>query len=1027
MRVPTFVATTIAITTCLVPFASPQRAKDQTMSIVSGFQNPPESARPRAYWWWLNGNTDKETITSDLEAMARQGYGGATLMDANGSETLKNRPVAAGPTYGSPAWTELFLHSLKEAKRLKLEISLSIQSGWNLGGPSVKPEQAIKLLTWSRQVVQGVAGAQLPLQLGAPPQKNGFYRDIAVLAYPLHHGAALAGAKGSDRKAIRDLKPKAVFIEPGFSNPDTKFLLGDYPSSPHEDDYSLDEVRDISDRMSASGTLNWVPPTGEWEILRIGYTCSGVKVSTSSGAWQGLVLDYMDHEAFEDYWGKNIEPMLKLAAPYTGSSLRNVYTDSWEVGGINWTGRFRTEFKQRRGYDLLPYLPIITGRILQDRDTSDRFLNDFRRTIGDLILTEHYQTFKRLAAVHGLGLHAESGGPHAAPLDALKVLGVDTFPQTEYWAPSKFHRITDVDRFFVKEASSAGHIYGKTLIAAEGMTSAGPQWEESVGRDLKPAIDQAFCEGFNLLFWHTWTSSPKASGLPGQEYFAGTHLNPKTTWFQDSKAFISYIQRTQFMMQQGVPVSDVLYYYGDQVPNYVQIKGADPAGVMPGFDYDVLNEEILTTGLHVRGGKILLANGTSYEELVLPPIPTASYDSLLAIQKLLNAGAVIVGKKPEHLTGLPSASSSEQRFEDLASKIWDQCDGVQIQSISVGAGTLVCGKTALATLANHHVVKDFSTADDANSSSFDYVHRKMGDTDIYFVRNTTSNAVHAGLNFRITGRQPELWSSETGEVQPQYLYTETGDGRTALPISLAPYGSTLVVFRNHTGHHFTQASIDGVQFFPSHVSSSPEVSIHEKAGRTSFLGSIAGTYRFVDDRKHETQAIAVATQETAVDAPWHIAFTPGRGAPATADWSSLMSWTDDNDPGIRFFSGTGDYTTSFLVPSTSHKASTQLFLDLGDVRETAHVFLNGHDLGILWHSPYRVEVTAVIQEGKNELRVLVTNLWPNRLIGDQSLPMEQRTTHTNITKFDQTSPLIVSGLIGPVRVIRSDEMVLSTH
>ena len=371
-------------------------------SLVAGFQTPPDSAKPLAYWWWLNGHTDAATITSDLEAMRREGYGGAILTDANGSDQEGNINVPEGPMFGTPEWNALFVHTLKDAKRLNLRISLTIQSGWNVGGPTVTGAQSAKVLTWTRKVVQGpMAG---PLQIDEPPSKNGFYKDIAVIAYPLKHGAALAGT--DDRKAIRDLKIKAVFAEAGFSVPDSKPLLADFPSVAGEEDLDVGQEVDLTkQKFNSTGKLDWDVPAGDWEILRVGYTSSNAKVSTSSGKWQGLVIDYLDRDALTSYWNTNVQPTLDAAKPYLGDSLRYVYTDSWEVGGVNWTSRFRETFVANRGYDPLPYLPVMTGRIVNSRDVSDRFLNDMRRTIGDLVLTEHYQIFGKLAAKNGLGFH----------------------------------------------------------------------------------------------------------------------------------------------------------------------------------------------------------------------------------------------------------------------------------------------------------------------------------------------------------------------------------------------------------------------------------------------------------------------------------------------------------------------------------------------------------------------------------------------------------------------------------------------
>jgi hypothetical protein len=634
--------------------------------LADGFQNPPPEARLRCYWWWLNGNTTADTITRDLEEMKAKGYGGALLVDAGGADQQGNHAVPAGPMFASPAWRALYRHAIAEAARLGLEISLNIQSGWNLGGPMVTPEQSAKLLTWSKVEVTGPADYSAALE--TPPSKLGFYRDIAVLAYPLHNPG--------HRRPIKMLAFKNASRELGMSMPPTEPLLEDSSAEPNEEDARVAEVEDLSARMTSSGRFEWRVPDGRREILRVGYTSSGAMVSTSSDTWKGLAIDYLDRGALETYWRRVLAPLIDDVRPYLGRSLKYMVTDSWEVGGVNWTARFRDEFHRRRGYDPLPYLPIVTGRILDDCAISNRFLNDFRRTVGDLVADEHYRAFAELAARDRLGIHPESGGPHGAPIDALESLGRGTFPQTEFWARSNQHRTRDDERFFVKEAASAAHIYGKTLAAAEGMTSIGPQWEESIWNDLKPSFDQAACEGMNRLVWHTFTSSPKSEGLPGQEYFAGTHLNPNVTWWPLAGAFLSYTNRVQFLLQRGRPVSDVLYYYGDQVPNFVRLKAADPAHVLPGYDYDVASEEVLAHGLTVRDGRIVVASsGTapaaSYRLLVLPDRKHISLEALRGVKQLVSEGAAVLGPMPDGSAGL--AGDAEVRA--IAAKMWGQARG----------------------------------------------------------------------------------------------------------------------------------------------------------------------------------------------------------------------------------------------------------------------------------------------------------------------------------------------------------------
>ena len=965
-----------------------------------GFTNPPPEARLRCYWWWLNGNTTEAAITRDLEEMKAKGYGGALLVDANGSEQQGNRAVPAGPMFGSPAWRVLYRHALQEAARLGLEISLNIQSGWNLGGPLVKPEQAAKLLTFSRVAVNGPA--EFHQLLAEPPQRNGFYRDVAVLAYPLAHGKPLPGSAGpgaegssAPRHPIRQLAMKSATQELGMSMPPTVPLLEDYPPAPGEEDARTRDVADLTARMQPDGSLEWRVPAGTWEILRVGYTSSGARISTSSGALQGLAIDYLDRGALEAYWRENVDPLLADARPYSGA-LRYLVTDSWELGGLNWTAKFRDEFKQLRGYDVLPYLPVIAGRILDSRETSNRFLNDFRRTIGDLIISRHYAPFAELAARAGLGIHPESGGPHGAPIDALETLGVSAFPQTEFWARSATHRTRDDERFFVKEGSSAAHIYGKTLVAAEGMTSIGPQWEESLWDNLKPTLDQAFCEGLNRLIWHTFTSSPKEMGLPGQEYFAGTHLNPNVTWWNQAGAFLSYVNRSQFLLQQGRPVADVVYFYGEQVPNFARLKGSDPAKVLPGYDYDVTDANALVHRMSVQNGRIVLPDGVSYRLMVLADGAGMSLTTVRAIRKLVADGATVLGSLPQHPMGIEEETGAAPQLPgDLAHM-----------------GT----RDALAALG---VPPDFEYQANGAPRRLDYIHRESAGVDLYFIRNTRPQSVYAEVTLRTRGKAPELWHPDTGKTEPQPVYDFTPDGRTRMPLWLEPNGSVFVVLRQPAGRRVVQLSKEGKQYFPwtAAVTEDPapvELRLHGD-GTADLATQAPGRYAVkTAGGEAFTVEVPAAPEPAAIEGPWTVRFTPGWDAPASVSFNRLESWTENRDPGIRFYSGTATYSARFFLPGSQPQAGRTLYLDLGDVREIAQVRLNGRDLGILWKKPFGIALDQAAKPGWNDLEVAVTNLWPNRLIGDQQLPPDHRLTRTNITKFRADSPLMPSGLLGPV-------------
>jgi len=332
------------------------------------------------------------------------------------------------------------VHALAVAQKLGLEISLNVTSRWNvgiIGGSTVTPQDAMKQLTFSRK-----RGGRRRLHYRATRVSaltNGFYRPIATLAYPLRHGALLPGAAGSGRAAIEDLQFKTASKETGFSMQPSSQVLRNASSVPGEEDAGVNEVVDVSSHVSADGVLRWTFSSGAWEVLRIGYTDSPMRLSDSTGARLGLALDAMSPQAFDDYWRQAISPLLDAAKPYIGASLRFLVTDSWEAGGTNWTADFREQFLRRRGYDPVSYLPIVAGRILTSRDRSNRFLFDLRRTVADLIAINYYDRFAEHAKKRGLGTHPESGGPHGAPIDALENFRNSSYPQTEFWAVSGWH------------------------------------------------------------------------------------------------------------------------------------------------------------------------------------------------------------------------------------------------------------------------------------------------------------------------------------------------------------------------------------------------------------------------------------------------------------------------------------------------------------------------------------------------------------------------------------------------------------
>ncbi|MFM7180282.1 MAG: glycosyl hydrolase [Verrucomicrobiales bacterium] len=1092
--------------------AAPQSRAD---ALESGFRNPPHSAGIRCFWWWLNSNVTRESITRELEEMKAKGFNGAMIFDADGSNQRGNARTKAGPVFGSPQWTALLLHACNEAKRLELELSLNIQSGWNLGGPSVSPQETTQHLVWSKTQVTGPSAIRQTLP--KPEAKDGFYRDVAVIAVPLAppRGAEANGRVQYEIKAsnaqpqypaknamdenpdtfwasqdaptaenpqwisvslnrpieiskltlrgrpergprsgqiqistdnrnfrsvatfnlkdsetlnasfpaqrashirlsftsAHDPKPEAgrarnvqvaEIILPGVTDgadmvsaiaplkdldlknatralgksaPDTRFMLETEPGKPGETFFSPAEVPNLTTKLSANGTLNWEAPAGHWEILRIGHTATGARVSTESEGWSGRVIDLLSPAALDSYWDKNITPIFKALGPHAGTTMKYVHTDSWEGGGMNWTPGFDRAFRERRGYDPTPWLAVLTGHIIGSRAESDAFLADFRKTIGDLI-ADHFTHLTKRSAEFGIATHPECSGPHASPLDGLKNYGRSELMMSEFWSPSP-HRPDADNQFFVKQASSAAHTYGKRLVGAEGFTTIGPHWNDIPWLQMKPSFDTEICAGLNILFIHTFTSSPPEMGMPGQEYFAGTHFNPQITWWDESTAFITYLRRCQFLTQQGGFQADVLHYYGDHIPNIFGRKGHDPAGALPGYDYDVLSEELLLDKLVFADGKLRLPSGMSYQVLTLPDHGILSLGALRKIDTLARAGASILGPKPGHAVSLEGGPPGAKEFQQLADGLWGN-EEEESGTRAVGKGRIAWGMNASEFLAKHNILPDLSItlANGSAAPQTDWIHYKVGEADIYFLSEFSGKPRQLEATFRVSGRIPEIWNPVDGSIREATRYN-ISDGRTTVPLDLGAFDSCFMVFRK-----------------PSPTNN------RDEAPNSSPWQQVCG-----------------------IDGPWQATFDRKLGGPAKpVAFPTLTDWLDHADPAVRDYSGKAIYTTTFEL--SEEEAASPIAIELGEVRGVgiARVKLNGNDLGIAWRPPFRVALGKSAKPGSNTLEVTAINSWCNRVMADAKLPMNQRITRTNIRvekegRFKwKPEP---SGLIGPVRIVRA--------
>jgi len=652
-------------------------------------------------------------------------------------------------------------------------------------------------------------------------------------------------------------------------------------------------------------------------------------------------------------------------------------TDSWECGGMNWTDHFADEFLHYRGYEITPYLPILAGFIIQNTEHTNAFLADFRKTLGDLVAYNHYARFAEKAHEQGMGIQPESAGPHAGPMDGIKNYGFSDIVMSEFWSPSP-HRPKDENRFFLKQASSAAHIYGKKIIGAESFTTIGPHWNDELWHDQKSAFDHEICAGLNRLYFHTFTASPAEMGLPGQEYFAGTHINPQVTWWDYSKPFIDYLHRVQSVVQNGRFVADVLYYYGDHVPNIFGIKASDPAGVLPGFDYDVC-DEITLLKLEVSKGQLVSPGNTSYRTLVLPDHRVLSFAALMKIEELLKQGATIIGHKPVRMVSLSGGLDSKTRFAEISDRIWGPANN-ETGEKKYDSGTIAWGITTREYLLNNNILPDFMVLPAIMQDSFDYIHYQVDQRDVYFISNQSVRSNSVTFHFRSNGNQPQLWDPLTGSIKNAGAYQKSASG-TAIPLTLEPYGSVFVVFGKPSG------------------------------------SSKNGT---------EEQNQPHYTIDRELTGSWKVRFDPKLGGPGEVVFEELTDWSVHPDPGIRYYSGKATYLKTFDYADL--QVGKQYHLQLNTVKDVgiAEVLLNGQYLGIQWTKPFRTNITGILKEGSNDIEITIVNSWFNRVAGDETGATDHPITSTNIIlghdfrgwKLDSI-PLEPSGLLGPVQIMTS--------
>ncbi|MBR5715076.1 MAG: hypothetical protein IKX59_00680 [Bacteroidales bacterium] len=901
--------------------------------LKAGWQQPPQDARPRVWWHWMNGNITHEGIRKDLEWMKRVGLGGFQHFDASlGTPQIVSKRLI----YMDEVWKEAFAYAVGLADEMGLEMAVASAPGWSsTGGPWVEPKDAMKKLVWQTMDVDG--GCQISRPLPQPDKSTGptrtgqsgpnqwevgryeHYEDVAVIAMRLPNGNEMASEK---------------------------------------------EVIDITDKTYRNGelNLNWSAPEGRWRIYRFGWSLTGKMNHPAPPEATGLEVDKLDPQAWKRYFIAYLDMYKNASNGLMGErGIQYVLTDSYEAGAQTWTPAMFEEFKQRRGYDLHIWLPVLAGDTVGSAEQSAAFVRDWEKTIGELF-KENYDLLTVIAqqdyGMKGRYTEAHEGG-RVFIVDGMDLKATAQVPMSAMWCSAPWlPKMPDGDiarsvyQADDRESSSVAHIYGQNIAAAESMTA----WEQGSGYNwypekLKKIADIELAEGINRFVIHESAHQPVDDKVPGLSLGGiGQWFNRHDTWAEKATAWVDYMSRSCYMLQQGINVADVLVYYGEN-SNITKEFGGGAPEVPYGYNFDYCNADALCNLISCKGGVLTSsASGTQYRVLWLDR--NVEYMSLPVLRKLAElakAGAVIGGQKPQHPYGL---NESHEEFDKLVGEIWSS-------------------KHVTSDVALADVLKAEGIAADIElpEEGMKYLHRSMPYAEIYWVNRPTKDAATLDVTFRQTGLKPQLWHPETGVIE-EVSYKMNGKN-TQVTLNLVKDDAVFVVFCG------------------------------------------AGT---------KEVTVPAKTRETVaqVEGPWVVKFQQGRGAPAEATFETLTSWSEHKDAGIRYFSGTASYQTTVHVASLSDQ--TRQMLQLGKVRNLAEVKVNGTSAGIVWKEPFEVDVTGLLHEGNNSIEIEVTNLWVNRLIGDAQPNCRKPVTYTDARYYAPDAPLEESGLMGPVVIIKERQV-----
>ncbi len=1058
------------------------------------FKSPDKTYYPKTWMHAMNGNLSKPGYTKDIEALADAGIGGAILFHVH----RQNRPYSSRGLvrFNTKEFNDTIIHALGEADKHGLEMGLHNSDGWSSsGGPWITPELSMKRITWSEEAISGNQ-IYRPKQ---PGYEEGFYKDIAVIAIPENefnnHNRFLDAKITSsdltlDTQALKDndWDTELVFKENKNNNYWVQFELdqpttlrslqietpsrhGDASLQISDDGVHFKTVEDKL-RRPRTGARTWafshvfeghtakyfrfvfdkpiglkrfdlwsVPrfdhwlamnamergrlsltpenhqslitkakdvivlnrgdipengikiPDGKWRVLRFGYTSTGAKNIPATVEGTGLECDKFDPVALEFHFEHYVGKIAKRAKEKGYSSLKFSEIDSYEMGGQNWTKGIERTFEQKFDYDFIPWLPLLTGRVIESPAHSGAILQDYRRHLSDLMVTHYFGAFTKMTKKYGMESYIEPYG--WGPFDELEAGGMADRTMGEFWVRDEEYPGR------VSAAISSAHIYGKNIISAESFTSINTINWKGHPYFYKHYGDKIWARGVNETMFHRYAHQPNTHVKPGMTMDSiGSHIDRTQTWWDNGgTAWFDYLSRGSYLLQQGVPESDFLIHLGDMAPQAVGNK--NNTKVPDGYNFDYVNTDVLINRITVEDGWLVLPEGTRYKALQLYRPEYLTMETLERVHELVKAGATVISFKPQNVIAYSEWPRADE-FKSIADTLWN-ASPAPIHKFGKGQVIALSLEDAIAAQGYEPALKINEKAVKL------FAQRLIGTNELYFFYNDKPEFAYLDVDMRSVKGQPEIWNVDDGSIEKIDQYTQV-EGRTKTKLLLEPYGSRFVLVR-----------------------------------KDNKMPNYNGTYSALLADIYQSKKQASEHQSfTDLSENWQVEFEPAWGGPGHVVFETLTDWKDNEQDGIKHFSGTAHYKKIFVIKPSDLKKSGPIYLDLGDVQQIAEISINGEKLTTLWKPPFAIDIRDAVKAGTNTLQIDVTNTWVNRLIGDEALPdtsgykmtgdtvdwinnnepppESERVTFTGYNFFakEDTHILQASGLLGPVRLIFPD-------